>query len=200
MEFKNRQKLTSKLMPFGKKLIDKVGVLDAMRNEYLHDIHSHFIVNKEGNYDDTVFNRGLVPERIEELEKAYKGGSTIVVKEMENWNPAIMRRCREFKSYVDVHMYVTPGNGTTFDWHTDDKHVYIHMQIGEKLFEVEEPDGTISSYLLKAGDLLFIPYGAKHRALANSVSSVHLGFGVWPEQVSIQNTYATFDVEVEIEL
>lgn len=200
MEFKNRQKLNSKLVEFGKRLIDEVGVLDTLRNEYLHDIHSHFIVSKEGNYDDTAFNRGLVPERIEALEKAFNEGCTIVVKEMENWNPAIMRRCREFKAYVDVHMYVSPANGSGFDWHTDDKHVYVHMQLGEKLFEVEEPDGTISKYLLKPGEVLFIPYGAKHRAFAGTAPSVHLGFGVWPEQVSIQNAYSTFDVEIEMNL
>ena len=176
-------------------------VLMALRNEFLHDQHSHFIVTGEGTYDDTrVFNYGIVPDRINRLEEAYNEGKTIVVKEMENWNPEIQKRCDAYPRYCDVHMYVSPAGATGFGWHTDDKDVYVHMQFGKKNFEVEEPNGKISKYLLEAGDVLFIPYGSRHRAFAGESSSVHLGFGVWPENLCTRDEYENFDMEIDIKL
>lgn len=182
-------------------LVTREDVIKSFQNEYLHDQHSHFIVAEEGKYDDTrAFIYGIVPDRIKKLEEAYNDGKTIVVKEMENWNEQIKKRCREFSGFTDVHMYVSPAGATGFGWHTDDKDVYVHMQVGRKSFEVEEPDGKISSYTVEAGDVLFIPYGARHRAIAAETSSIHLGFGVWPKDISIEEEYTTFPIEVNIEL
>lgn len=168
----------------------------ALANEYLHDQHSHFVVSAEGEYDDTrAFIYGTIPERIAHLSNCYKEGKTIVVKEMENWNEKIIEQCKLLPRYTDVHMYFSPAGATGFGWHTDDKDVHVHMQYGEKHFEVEEPDGTISKYLLKAGDVLYIPYGARHRAYAGDRPSVHLGFGVWPQKLTIKEEYETLDLK-----
>ena len=200
MEFKT-QGLFSKLSKGHKLLLTQRDVELSFINEYLHDIHSHFIVSRDGKYDDTkAFDWALVPERIQTLQEAFNNGHTIVVKDMENWNVAILDRCRDFDGFTDVHMYVSPVGATGFGWHTDDKDVYVHMQIGTKIFDVEEPDGTVSRYSLEPGDVLFIPYGTKHRAIATGVPSVHLGFGNWPKGVTVRDTYSNFPMELTLKL
>ena len=203
MEFKRRDEWSQLFKGVNTdRLITKEEVKLALTNEYLHDQHSHFIVSGKGEYDDTrSFIYGLPLDRIKHLSDAYNSGKTIVVKEMENWNENIIRQCQLYPRYTDVHMYVSPVGATGFGWHTDDKDVFVHMQIGQKTFEVEEPDGTVSSHALEAGDVLFIPYGARHRAFAGACSSVHLGFGVWPDKVAIRDEYFNFPTdELKIEL
>lgn len=200
MEFKNKDKKSS-LTRAHPILISKEDVELSFVNAYLHDIHSHFIVSRDGKYDDAKsFDWALVPERIQTLKEAFDNGHTIVVKDMENWNLAIINRCRDFDGFTDVHMYVSPVGATGFGWHTDDKDVYVHMQIGTKIFEVEEPNGAISRYSLEPGDVLFIPYGARHRAIATNVPSVHLGFGNWPQDVTVRDTYDNFPVELNLKI
>ncbi|WPU65632.1 JmjC domain-containing protein [Peredibacter starrii] len=203
MEFKNFQ-VFSKLIEAKTeetRLIDEADVLNMLRNEYLHDQHSHFIVSAEGTYDDTrTFNYGIVPERIKLLEEAYKKGNTIVIKEVENWNEAIIKKCAGFKLPTNVHLYLSPPHASGFGWHTDDRDVYVIMQKGEKYFEVEEPDQSISGHLLKEGTILYIPYGARHRAKAGEKASVHLGFGVWPQDLTISKQYEIFDLPIDLKL
>lgn len=201
MEFK-RTTLYSKFEESGFELvINSDDVRDMIRNTYLHDQQSLYIVTSEGNYEDSkFFHFGIIPDRIKKIEKAYNSGHTIIIKELENWNEAIQKRCNEFENATNVHLYQTPQNGTGFGWHTDDRDVYIYMQIGEKCFEVEEPDQTIKRYELKPGSRLFIPYGAKHRALPTLAPSVHLGFGVWPRNTTIKKDYEIFPINIEISL
>jgi len=181
--------------------IDSSDVSAMLRNLYLHDLHSHFIVTPDGTYEDSrSMNGGIIPGRIEALEEAHLSGSTIVIKDLENWNEAIKNKCIELGGLANVHLYLTPANGSGFDWHSDDRDVYIHGQIGKKSFLVKEPDGDISSYLIEKGDILFIPYGAKHKALATETASVHLSFGVWPKSMTIKSSFDVFEVPFNLNI
>lgn len=183
------------------KLMDDTDILNMLRNEYLHDMHSHFIVSGEGRYDDTRnFEYGIVPDRIKRLEEAYNNGHTIVIKEIETWNQKIIDKCASFQAPTNVHLYLSPANATGFGWHTDDRDVFVIIQKGEKLFEVEEPDGTMNNYRLKEGNILFIPYGARHRAVAEAIPSIHLSFGVWPKNMTINQQYGIFDMPINLNL
>lgn len=203
MEFKPSgefSKLT-KLQENEVSLVNGGDVKSMLKNLYLHDIHSHFIVTPEGTYDDEQgMGSGVRPGQIEKLEQAYSDGCTIVIKDLETWNRNIIKRCRQFNGPTNVHLYLSPAGGSGFGWHTDDRDVYVHGQIGEKSFEVREPNGEISSYTIKEGDVLFIPYGAKHRALATERPSVHLSFGVWPKEMTIKESYQEFEVPLNLEL
>ena len=201
MEFKRTEVFSKYRENQNSKLMEDHEIYEMLRNEYLHDLHSHFIVSGEGTYDDTrSFEFGIVPERIKRLEEAFLNGQTIVIKEIETWNEKIIEKCSSFKVATNVHLYLSPSGATGFGWHTDDRDVYVVLQKGEKIFEVEEPDGTISSYLLKEGSELFIPYGARHRARATEQASIHLSFGVWPEGMTIQQQYGSFNMPIEFEV
>ena len=183
------------------KLMDETDILNMLRNEYLHDMHSHFIVSGEGRYDDTRnFEYGIVPDRIKKLEEAYQNGQTIVIKEIETWNQKIIDKCASFQAPTNVHLYLSPARATGFGWHTDDRDVFVIVQMGEKLFEVEEPDASMSTYRLKEGQILFIPYGARHRAIAENIPSIHLSFGVWPKNMTINQQYGIFDMPIKLNL
>lgn len=183
------------------KLMDESDIMNMLRNEYLHDMHSHFIVTGEGTYDDTrIFEYGIVPDRIKRLEEAYQRGHTIVIKEIETWNSKIIEKCASFGAPTNVHLYLSPPQATGFGWHTDDRDVYVIVQKGEKLFEVEEPDLSISTYRVREGNILFIPYGARHRAAAEDIASIHLSFGVWPKNMTISQQYSIFDMPIAIQL
>jgi hypothetical protein len=182
-------------------LITSEDVSNMLRNIYLHDIHSHFIVTPDGTYDDTLsMSTGVIPGQVERLEKAHHEGCTIVIKDLENWNEKIKKRCAEFTEPTNVHLYLSPANGSGFGWHTDDRDVYVHGQIGEKSFLVKEPDGKISEYKITKGDVLYIPYGAKHQALPTEVASVHLSFGVWPKKMTIQKQYQNFEIPIQLNI
>jgi len=183
------------------KLLSREDITLILQNVYLHDIHAHFIVSPDGTYDDTLSgSTGITPGKIEKLERAYKSGCTLVVKDVENWNEKIIKRCEEFDGATNVHLYLSPENGSGFGWHCDDRDVYVHGQMGTKTFRVKEPDGTISQYKISEDDLLFIPYGAKHEALANERPSVHLSFGVWPKRMTIKNQYENFQIPINLGL
>lgn len=179
-------------------LIHKTEVSQILQNAYLHDLKSHYIVTRDGSYEDKkTFAFGIAPDRIKLLEEAFQRGLTILVKDLENWSESIQRKCRILGASTNTHMYLTPESGTSFDWHTDDRDVYVFVQAGEKMFEVEEFNGDIATYHLKEGSLLFIPYGAKHRAQAKG-PSVHLSFGVWPEGQTIQKLYDSFNLQLKL--
>jgi cupin superfamily acireductone dioxygenase involved in methionine salvage len=197
MEFK-RANIHSKL-DSGPILITPSDTEEMIKNIYLHEQRSFFIVTAEGDYDDSrIFNYGIIPDKIKQIESAFKSGKTIIIKEVEFWNQVVINECKSFGQPTNVHLYMTPKKGTTFGWHSDDRDVYIYMQCGEKTFEVEEPDHKISTYKLKAGSRLYIPYGAKHRALQGEHTSIHLGFGVWKENICIQNEYESFPIDVSL--
>lgn len=179
-------------------LITQAETIQMLTNLHLHDQRAFFIVTPEGNYDDSKqFHFGIVPERIKKLEAAFNSGHTIIIKEVENWNEKIISRCQDFGRSTNVHLYLSPAHGTGFDWHTDDRDVWIYMQSGEKSLEIEA-EGKVLQYRLRPGSGLHIPFGVKHRALPSHVPSIHLSFGIWPGEMTIQKQYSSFPVEVKL--
>src|SRR5687768_13556196 len=101
-------------------LISPDEVQEMIRNTYLHDQRSLYIVTPGGDYDDSrSFIWGLVPARIKHIEAAYKAGQTIIIKDLEHWNERIADQCSTFQRPTNVHLYLSPPNGTGFGWHAD---------------------------------------------------------------------------------
>lgn len=180
-------------------LISNDDIKRIICNSYLLEKKSHSIVTEENCYDDSIdFRNTTLSDRVKYLEQAYFSAQTLVIKNLEHWSSLIKERCYELGGNPDVHLYLTPAEGTSFGWHADDRDVFIYMQIGEKLFEVEEPDTTISRYLVTPGSRLFIPYGARHRAIPSNIPSAHLSFGVWPSEIEIKSEYPQLSIPTKI--
>jgi mannose-6-phosphate isomerase-like protein (cupin superfamily) len=174
-------------------------IQEILSSEYLHDQGSFYIVEKDGTYrDQEKFLFGTGAFKMKEIESAYLNGHTILVKNLENWNIKIQKKCLELGSSTNVHMYISPKGGSAFDWHSDDRDVYIFLQIGRKNFEVKDANGSCQSFQLKLGAGLFIPYGVFHRGQAQESHSVHLSFGVWPEDLTIREEYPLINIPIKI--
>lgn len=172
---------------------------EILSNEYLHDQGSFFIVENDGTYrDQEKFLFGTGAFKMKEIESAYSNGHTILVKNLENWNEKIQKKCFELGNSTNVHMYISPKGGSAFDWHTDDRDVYIFLQAGKKDFEVEDIDGSCKKLQLIPGTGLFIPYGVLHRGHAQESHSIHLSFGIWPKDLTIRNEYPLIDIPIKI--
>lgn len=198
MEFKPGN-IPSKLVNNVERLLEDEEIYQIFSNEFLHDIGSFYIVEPDGTYrDDIKFSYSTAVLKMKQLEEAYNNGLTLLVKNLENWNEKIQKRCRELGDSTNVHMYISPGGGSGFDWHKDDRDVYVHMQKGQKHFEVKEPDGKISSYDLTENTCLYMPYAILHKASAGAEPSVHLSFGTWPIGMTIQKQYQTIDFPIKL--
>lgn len=161
-----------------------------LRNAYLHDLGSFYVVEKDGTYlDDERFTFGDPAYKVVQLQHRFELGHTLLIKNLEHWNSAIVAECRRLGGAVNVHLYASPAGGSAFDWHADDRDVYIYMQQGHKTFQLRTAAGEIETLVVAPGQRLFIPYGVQHRAFAQEVPSVHLSFGQWPSDMSIAETY-----------
>lgn len=100
------------------------------------------------------------------IDKAYVDGKTIVIKNLEKF----IDLSSEFGPDVDIHAYIVPKfieAGNSFDWHTDDRSVWIKMLWGTKLFGTRcWANETIMDHYIKihGGQKYFIPKGRLHKA------------------------------------
>lgn len=178
-------------------LISEDDIKEILCNQFLHDIHAHFIIEKEGEYNDArLFNYGMAVDKIKILDDAYTKGRTILVKDLEHWSEAVMKMAQKIPSSIstNAHLYLSPKKGSGFGWHQDDRDVYVMMQFGSKKFEIKNKYGDVLTYILKAGDVLYIPYGHRHRAMVQDNSSAHISFGVWVSGMYIKSSYQTIDI------
>jgi hypothetical protein len=150
---------------------------EVFANSDMFEKSSFNVIGKDGEYD---YHEQLITMASEasRIRRAFKSGSSIRVENMEDWNMSIATRANELKYGTNVHMYLAPPvkDATGFNWHTDDRDVYIHMIYGQKIFEVKE-HGDTATYKLMPGDLLFLPKEFEHRATPVG-PSCQLSFGL----------------------
>lgn len=118
---------------------------------------------------------------IQKLQKASSEGHTIVVKNMETFNSEIQEAAEELAPGTDVHLYLVfdKEDGDSFDWHVDDRSVWIKMIYGEKFFGIRSRANETrfeDHHKIKEGQYLYI--GLKeHRATPMGPSAM-LSFGL----------------------
>ena len=190
MQFNRKQIFSIFISTKHNSILTSSDITQMMKNEYLIDKRAFHIIADESS----------INADIKEVVTAFEESKSIIVKHLEHWNSAIQDKGKALGSSPDVHLYLSPVSGTSFDWHADDRDVFILMQKGEKLFEVEEPDFSISRYFLTEGSELFIPYGARHRAIPSDVISWHLSFGFWPDNLTVVDGYQTLDSNLDLKL
>jgi hypothetical protein len=118
---------------------------------------------------------------IRKLQEASDQGRTIVVKNMEFFNSEIQEAAEELGAGTDCHLYLVSKKeeGDSFDWHTDDRPVWVKMIFGEKLFSVKSQIGETNSidyYKLKDANSLYI--GLKEHKATPIGPSAMLSFGL----------------------
>lgn len=158
-------------------LLNIQDISDIFNDGELLEKESFFILDKKTKEYNTIKKFQTYIETANEVREAFKSGHTIIVKNLENYNEKIRLACASLGRDVDVHMYLVPENGSdSFEFHKDDREVYVSMVYGEKEFIFKNEDFNISHYLRK-GDTLHIPLGTIHKAIPKGKSCL-LSFGI----------------------
>lgn len=134
------------------------------------------------------------------LHDAFRDGKSIIVELRRLW-PEVDRLTRSFEQTFQrgssAELYLTPPNAQAFDVHFDLVEVFMLQLGGSKKWHVYEPvteepspargeDANCADLVgdpkwvfdVRAGDLLYIPYGFPHQGLTSDESSLHITFGV----------------------
>ena len=160
---------------------DKKDVAKALSSTYLLDRHCYHIVDKNASYNTTSDADSHLDE-LNSIKRAYDQGHTIIAKQMENFTKELTLVCKEMPAnHVDVHMYVSPADGTAFDFHKDETNVFVYCVYGLKTFYIKDGD-NINEFNLKAGDWLFIQKGVYHKAKSDTASCI-LSFGLYDKPI-----------------
>jgi mannose-6-phosphate isomerase-like protein (cupin superfamily) len=150
---------------------------DIFSNSQLYEKDSFYYIDPLTlSYDQSKLTTKTFVEKAALIKEMYNLGSTIIVKNLESFNPTIVNKCNELGDVINLHMYLCKDDGSvSFDFHSDDSDVLIHLLYGSKKFELKE-EGVIKSITLSAGDEIFIKKGTSHRAISLSASCL-LSFG-----------------------
>ncbi len=141
------------------------------------------------------------------VQAAFAKGATIVLNETEQLTPTLraVANCLEHAFYgsASANIYCSPGSRQAFDSHYDDHEVFAFHIAGEKKWRVYEgridnPVGqpaprpnlqqlhdqskgkVLFEQVMKPGDLMYLPRGQYHDALASGSLSLHVTFSVFP--------------------
>ncbi|MDT0423857.1 MULTISPECIES: cupin domain-containing protein [Streptomyces] len=141
------------------------------------------------------------------LWRAFADGATLVLQALHRtWEPVgtfTSRLATELGHPVQANAYVTPPQNQGFDAHYDVHDVFVLQITGTKRWLIHEPVVTaptreqpwtghraavagaasgapVLDTVLEPGDVLYLPRGWLHSAVAQGAVSVHLTLGVHP--------------------
>lgn len=147
---------------------------------------------------------------IEQVYEAFSRGCSVVLNRLEDSWPPLLRFIKElsaaFSASVGVNAYLTPQASQAFHTHIDDHDVFVLQVYGEKIWHLYEltmlpierlefqrhlaftsawgksrlQTPEIAEIRLRPGDVLYVPRGMPHHALAKDSTSLHLTFSVVP--------------------
>lgn len=143
---------------------------------------------------------GRTPQIItESLNKILSEGATLIIDAVDELYSPIKLLAKNIEYYVNepvqANAYISWGNTSGFNTHWDDHDVIIIQVSGKKNWfiygetrkyplyrdvkiETEAPRDLIWEKTIQPGDLLYIPRGWWHDAMASDEPSVHLTFGI----------------------
>jgi hypothetical protein len=147
--------------------------------------------------------------RTEGVRRELSEGATFKLNQPEQWHPRIasyvdgMRP--HFSAALEAFVFYSPGEVLGMKAHTDGRHVIALQLEGRKRWRVYEPRGVASSeanlaetgdlrcseFVLDPGDVLYVPHGWPHQAIAAGGASLHLAVTIEePNARDIADCYA----------
>ena len=152
------------------------------------EIRSHHYTYRSGMVD------------VAKLYQYFADGATIILPQLHTRVPALAAFCRaleqEFSARFQTNIYMTPGNAQGFKPHFDTHDVFVLQIAGSKDWQIFEtpvelplkgqrfdsavhPVGEVTQRVtLHPGDMLYIPRGLMHDAVARDEISLHVTTGV----------------------
>lgn len=138
---------------------------------------------------------------LEALLEHYRGGASIVVQGLDERDRALQRLCQalatELSASLQVNVYLTPAGARGLGEHYDTHDVFVVQVEGAKRWRVrpgpialpcehQPPCGALAAsepideFVLRRGDVLYVPRGLVHEVIAEDGPSLHLTIGVHP--------------------
>ncbi|QXG49828.1 cupin domain-containing protein [Pseudomonas viridiflava] len=139
------------------------------------------------------------------LEK-FRQGATLKLEELETRNPYFISLCSRVRTVFGGHVYAKPfltGPGHKgLNVHFDTSEVFVIQLKGKKLWKIweriiEDPvpvmqmplsEETLNLPLMEIelaeGDILYMPSGTPHSAVAEDETSLHVGIGIDPPKIA----------------
>ncbi|MEU1228976.1 cupin domain-containing protein [Streptomyces sp. NPDC005828] len=139
--------------------------------------------------DGEVLHTALVPAY---LHSAVQRGATLVISHLEALDERVMLLCEALEYLLRarawVNCYITAGETSAFDVHSDDHDALILQLLGRKHWEVDSRVGARSRDLaldsldrvLTPGTCLSLPRDTAHRVSGTGELTVHLTIGYEP--------------------
>jgi ribosomal protein L16 Arg81 hydroxylase len=134
----------------------------------------------------------------------YANGATIIFNSLQDRVEALRQFCsavsEALRLRIQTNIYLTPKQSQGFDPHWDTHDVFVMQIQGSKRWRIYketfelpleqeqhkfEPDcievtDVIDEFILEQGDVLYIPRGVMHSAVAEDGTSLHVTLGVTP--------------------
>jgi hypothetical protein len=131
----------------------------------------------------------------------HRNGSTIILQQAHQLEPSLGRLCRGlehvFSAHLQTNLYLTPPNAQGFGTHYDNHCVFVVQMAGEKAWRLYDkpidtpfrgegfeagkyqPGDLKQEFVLKAGDVAYIPRGLMHDASTSGTEpSLHITIGL----------------------
>lgn len=175
--------------------IDRIVTTLDLREGQLALANASAHVDLDAYVDGASFiDRGAVADH-------YRRGSTIILNQAHQFDPALSRLCRGleyvFSSHVQTNIYLTPPNAQGFRTHYDNHDVLVIQVEGEKAWRLYdmpiatpfrgegfeagkyEPGELRQEFVLKPGDCAYVPRGLMHDAqTSGDAPSLHITVGL----------------------
>lgn len=128
--------------------------------------------------------------------QCFHEGATIVANNAELTIPTLTLACQAFEQEtrhkVQANIYLTPPSAQGFGRHYDAHDIFVMQVRGAKhwrLFDTGEqfPLGfegftaeaePVAEFTLRPGDLLYLPRGVTHEAVASDEATIHVNFAI----------------------
>ncbi len=131
----------------------------------------------------------------------HRHGATIILQHAHQLEPSLGRLCRAleavFSAHIQTNLYLTPPNAQGFRTHYDNHDVFVVQVAGEKAWRLYEkpidtpyrgegfeagkyePGELKQEFVLKAGDVAYVPRGLMHDAVTSGAEpSLHITIGL----------------------
>ncbi|WP_018681245.1 cupin domain-containing protein [Actinokineospora enzanensis] len=141
---------------------------------------------------------------LELLYDCYRKGSTLVLKFLDERWPPLRELCAglaaDLDARIQVNVYLTPPGARGLTPHYDTHDVFVVQVSGTKHWRIydspyllplhgqsyarhragPDPGPPVEEFVLRPGDVFYMPRGRVHDALSRDEASLHLTIGVLP--------------------
>lgn len=150
----------------------------------------------------TLQSTGLGPRAtlLESLYAQHRDGSTLVMQSIHERCHAVKNLCqslaKELSANIHVNVYLTPPDNGGLATHYDTHDVFVLQIHGSKHWKVydrptqlpltsqpfksdeAQVDNLFKELILQQGDMMYLPRGVHHAAVAGESTSMHLTIGI----------------------